>query len=60
LEQGAEFELYDHTCRQILTDRISPNRDLIELDIGILKSGLYILKVIMPGKRSLMEKVVGE
>jgi hypothetical protein len=33
---------------------------LIELDIGKLKSGLYILKVIMPGRRPVMEKVVVE
>jgi hypothetical protein len=43
-----------------LTDRIVPNRELIELDIGELKGGLYILKVIIPGKRPVMEKVMVE
>ena len=57
---GAEFGLYDLTGRQVLTDKMAPNRDLVELDIGKLKSGLYILKVIMPGRRPVMEKVVVE
>jgi hypothetical protein len=57
---GAEFGLYDLTGRQVLTDKIAPNRDLVELDIGKLKGGLYILKVIMPGRRPVMEKVVVE
>jgi hypothetical protein len=57
---GAEFELYDLTGRQVLTDKIAPNRDLVELDIGKLKGGLYILKVIIPGRRPVMEKVVVE
>ena len=59
-QQEAEVELFDLTGRMVLSDQAIPHRDLVELNIGNLSGGLYILKVIMPGKRQVMEKVVIE
>jgi hypothetical protein len=57
---GAEIELFNMTRQCVLKTRIAANRDLIELDIGELRGGLYILKVVMPGSRPMMDKVVVE
>ena len=56
--EGAEIEILNLTGQAMITTRISPNRDILELDISQLSKGLYILKVTMPGKRPVMEKVV--
>jgi hypothetical protein len=56
--EGADIELFSHTGQSILKTSIAPKTELIKLDIGELKRGLYILKVIVPGARPVMEKVV--
>ena len=56
--EGAEIEILNLTGQAMITTRISPNRDILELDVSQLPKGLYILKVTMPGKRPVMEKVV--
>ena len=58
--EGAELELFSLTGQMVLRSRVSRERDLFEWDIGRLRKGMYILKVSMPGKRPVMEKVVVE
>ncbi|TSA23547.1 MAG: T9SS C-terminal target domain-containing protein [Bacteroidetes bacterium] len=59
-QEGTEIELFNLTGQPMRTTRIPPNKDILELDVGQLPKGLYILKVTLPGKRPMMEKVVVE
>jgi hypothetical protein len=58
--EGAEVELYNLTGQMVLCTRVPRERDLFEWDIGRIERGMYILKVTMPGRRAVMEKVVVE
>jgi len=58
--QGAELELISLTGQMVIRSRVPRERDLFEWDIGRLNRGMYILKVSMPGRRAVMEKVVVE
>jgi len=58
--EGAELELYNLTGQRVLHGRVPRERDLFEWDIGRIGSGMYILKVSIPGRRAVMEKVVVE
>lgn len=55
---GADIDLLNIPGQIVLSTRISPNRDIIELDIGHLKGGMYLLKVTIPGRRPVVEKVI--
>jgi hypothetical protein len=55
---GAELELYNLTGQMVLRTRVPRERDLFEWDIGRVGRGMYILKVSMPGRRAVMERVV--
>jgi hypothetical protein len=56
--EGAEYELYDFTGRSVLRGSIEPEKELYKLNTGKLGPGLYILKILIPGKKPVMEKVV--
>jgi len=59
-EEGADIELLAITGQPVISTRIPPKRELIELDVGLLPDGVYFLQVKMPGKRAVTEKVVVE
>lgn len=56
--EGAEIELLNLMGQPIQSTRIPPDNDILELDVSQLPEGLYLLKVTMPGKRPVIEKVV--
>jgi len=57
-QEGAEIELLNLIGQSMLRSRIPPKRDILELNVGHLSKGLYILKVTISGKKPMMEKVV--
>jgi len=59
-QEGADIELLNLLGQPVRSTRIPPDQDILEMDIGLLPKGVYIMKVTMPGKRPVMEKVVLE
>jgi len=57
-KEGAEIELLTITGQSMTATRIPPKKELIELDVGSLQEGLYLLRVCIPGKRPVVSKVV--
>lgn len=55
---GAEIELLTLSSQSIIQAHLSPMAESTELDVSDLKRGMYLLKVHIPGRRPLVEKII--
>ena len=57
---GADIELLDLTGKRLMITRIPANKDHLNLDVGWLKGGMYLLKVTPSGKNPVICKAIVE
>lgn len=55
---GAEIELLTLSSQSIMQAHLSPMAESIELDVGDLKRGMYLLMIRIPERRPVVEKII--
>ncbi|MBE0646973.1 MAG: T9SS type A sorting domain-containing protein [Bacteroidales bacterium] len=56
--EGADIKLYTLCMQLIQSAKIDPDIETIELDVGHLMSGVYLLSVVLPQKAPILDKII--